>query len=70
MLDPGPASTSHPEPQIHKLLCSAESSEEIVELPQLQSATEESEQLSAATVLHVRFQDRISEVSYSSAECK
>lgn len=69
--DPGPASTSHPEPQIHEPSCSAEFAEEIVELPQLPPATEESEQLSAAPVLHVRFQeDLISEVSSSSAECE
>ena len=71
MQDPGPASTSHPEPQIHELSRSAESAEELVELPQLPPAIEESEQLSAASVLHVRFQeDLISEVSSSSAECK
>ncbi|CAH3190262.1 unnamed protein product [Porites lobata] len=63
--DPGLASTSHPEPQIHEPSCSAESAEEIVEPPQLlPPATEESEQLSAAPVLHVRFQeDLISEHS-------
>ena len=67
---PAPASTSHPEPLIHEPLCSAESAEEIVELPQLPPATGESEQLSADPVLHVRFQeDLISEVS-SSAECE
>lgn len=64
--DPGLASTSHPDPQIH------ESAEEIVEPPQLlPPATEESEQLSATPVLHVRFQeDLISEVSSSSAVCE
>jgi len=68
--DPRPASTSHTEPQIHEPSCSAESAEEIVEPPQLlPSATEESEQLSAAPALHVRFQDLISEVS-SSAVCE
>ena len=67
--DPGLASTSHPEPQIHEPSCSAESAEEIVELPQSPPAAEESEQLSAAPVLHVRFQeDLISEVSFSSPE--
>ena len=67
--DPGLASTSHPEPQIHEPSCSAE---EIVEPPQLlPPATEQSEQLSAAPVLHVRFQeDLISEVSSSSAMCE
>lgn len=69
--DPGPASTSHPEPQIHEPLCSVESAEEIVELPQLPPDTGESEKLSAAPVLHVRFQeDLISEVSSSPAECE
>lgn len=69
--DSGPGSTSHLEPQIHEPSCSAEFAEEIVELPQLPPATEESEQLSAASVLHVRFQeDLISEVSSSSAECE
>ena len=69
--DPELLSTSHPEPQIHKPSCSAESAEEIVELPQLPPATEESEQLSAAPVLYLRFQeDLISEVSSSSAECE
>lgn len=70
--DPGLASTSHPEPQIHEPSCSAESAEEIVEPPQLlPPGTEESEQLSAAPVLHVRFQeDLISEVSSSSAVCE
>lgn len=57
--DPGPASTSHSEPLIHEPLCSAESAEEIVELPQLPHATVESEQLSADPVLHVRFQEYI-----------
>ena len=48
-----------------------ESAEEIVVLPQLPPATEESEQLSADPVLHVRFQeDLIREVSSSSAECE
>ncbi|XP_073238611.1 uncharacterized protein [Porites lutea] len=63
--DPGLASTSHPEPQIHEPSCSTESAEEIVEPPQLlPPATEESEQLSATPVLHVRFQeDLISEHS-------
>ena len=61
--DPRPAPTSHPEPLIHETSCSAE---EIVELPQLPPATEESAQLSADPVLHVRFQeDLISEVSSS-----
>ena len=70
MQDLEPTSTSHTEPQIHEPSCSAESAEEIVELPQLLPDTEESEQLSAAPVLHVRFQeDFISEVSSSSAEC-
>lgn len=65
--DPGPAPTSHPGPLIHEPSCSAESAKEIVELPQLPPATEESEQLSADPVLHVRFQeDLISEVSSSS----
>ena len=70
--DPGLASTSHPEPQIHEPSCSTESAEEIVEPPQLlPPATEESEQLSATPVLHVRFQeDLISEVSSSSAVCE
>ena len=69
--DPGPASTSHSEPLIHEPLCSAESAEEIVELPQLPPATVESEQLSADPVIHVRFQeDLFSEASSSSAECK
>ena len=69
--DPGLASTSHPKPQIHEPSCSAESAEEILEPPQLlPPATEESEQLSAAPALHVRFQeDLISEVS-SSAVCE
>ena len=69
--DPGLASTSHPEPQIHEPSCSAESAEEILEpLQLLPPATEESEQLSAAPALHVRFQeDLISEVS-SSAVCE
>ena len=54
-----------------RLSCSAESAEEIAELPQLLPATEESEQLPADPVLHVRFQkDLISEVSSSSAECE
>ena len=67
--DSGPGSISHLEPQIHEPSCSAGFAEEIVELPQLPPATEESEQLSAASVLHVRFQeDLISEVSSSSAE--
>ncbi|CAH3171411.1 unnamed protein product, partial [Porites lobata] len=63
--DPGLASTSHREPQIHEPSCSTESAEEIVEPPQLlPPATEESEQLSATPVLHVRFQeDLISEHS-------
>ena len=69
--DPGPAVTSHPEPLICEPSCSAESAEEIVELPQLPPVMEESEQLSADPVLHVRFQeDLISEVSSSSAECE
>lgn len=69
--DPGPAPISHPEPLIHEPSCSAESAEEIVELPQSPPATEESEQLSADPVLHVRLQeDLISEVSSSSAECE
>ena len=63
-------SDQHPEPQIHELSSSAESAEEIVELPQLLLATEESEQLSAAPVFCVRFQeDLISEVNSSSAGC-
>ena len=67
MQDPRPAPTSHPEPLIHEPSCSAE---EIVELPQLPPATEESAQLSADPVLHVRFQeDLISEVS-SSEKCE
>ena len=67
--DPGLASTSHPEPQIHEPSCSTESAEEIVQPPQLLScATEES---SAAPVLQVRFQeDLISEVSSSLAVCE
>ena len=65
--DPRPASTSHLEPLIHKALCSTQSGEEIVELPKLPPATEECEQLSADPVLHIRFQDLISEVSSSSA---
>ena len=70
--DSGPASTSHPEPQIHEPSCSAELAEEIVELPRLPPATEESEELSAAPVLHVRFQeDLISEVRSSpTAKCE
>ena len=69
--DPGTASVSHPEPQIHEPSCFTESAEEIVELPRLSSATEESEQLSVVPVLHVRFQeDLTSEVSSSSAECE
>ena len=70
--DPVLASMSHPEPQIHEPSCSTESAEEIVEPPQLlPPATEESEQLSATPVLHVRFQeDLISEVSSSSAVCE
>lgn len=70
--DSEPASTSHPEPQIHEPSCSAELAEEMVELPQLPPGTEESEQLSASPILHVRFQeDLISEVSSSpSAECE
>ena len=68
--DPGLVSTSHPEPQIHEPSCSAESAEEILEpLQLLPPATEESEQLSAAPALHIRFQDLISEVS-SSAVCE
>ncbi|KAK2547247.1 hypothetical protein P5673_032876, partial [Acropora cervicornis] len=55
--DPRPSPTSHPEPLIHEPSCSAEFAEEIVELPQLPPATEESEQLSADPVLHVRFQE-------------
>ena len=55
--DPRPSPTSHPEPLIHETSCSAEFEEEIVELPQLPPATEESEQLSADPVLHVRFQE-------------
>ena len=72
MQDPGLASTSHPEPRIHEPSCSMESAEEIVEPPQLlPPATEESEQLPAAPVLQVRFQeDLISEVSSSSAVCE
>ena len=70
MQDPRPAPTSHPEPLINEPSCSAESAEEIVELPQLPPATEESEQLSADPVLHVRFQENlISEVS-SSEKCE
>ena len=69
--DPGPASKSHPEPLIHEPSCSAESTEEIVELPQLPPAMEEPEQLSADPVLHVGFEEElISEVSSSSAECE
>ena len=68
--DPRPSPTSHPEPLIHEPSCSAEFAEEIVELPQLPPATEESEQLSADPVLHVRFQeDLISKVS-SSEKCE
>ena len=55
--DPRPASMSHPEPQSHKLSCSAQSTEEIVALPQLPPATEELEQLPASSVFHVRFQE-------------
>ena len=70
--DPGLTSTSHPEPQIHEPSYSTESTEEIVEPPQLlPPAIEQSEQLSAAPVLQVRFQeDLISEVSSSSAVCE
>ena len=69
--DPRPASTSHPEPQSHELSCSAQSAEEIVALPQLPPATEELEQLPAASVLRVRFQeDLINAVSPSSVECE
>ena len=69
--DPRPESTSHLEPQSHELSCSAQSAEEIVALPQLPPATEELEQLPAASVLHVRFQeDLINEVSSSSVECE
>ena len=51
--------------------CSAESEKEIVDLPQSPTAIEESEQLSAAPVLHVRFQeDLIHEVSSSLPECE
>ena len=61
--DPRPASSSHLEPQSH--------AEEIVALPQLPPATEELEQLPAASVLHVRFQeDLINEASSSSVECE
>ena len=69
MQDPGLASTSHPEPQIHEPSCSMESAEEIEQPPQLlPRATEESGQLSAAPVLQVRVQeDLISEVSSSLA---
>ena len=49
--DPGLASLSLPEPLIHEASCSAE---EILELPQLPPAPEESEQLSADPVHHVR----------------
>ena len=67
--DPRPASTSHPEPQSHELSCSAQSAE--VTPPELPLATEELEQLPAASVLHVRFQeDLINEVSSSSVECE
>ena len=55
--DPRPASMSHPEPQSHELSCSAQSAEEIVAPPELPLATEELEQLSAASLLHVRFQE-------------
>ena len=69
--DPGPASLSHPQPQIQEPLCSMKSAEEIVELPQLLPATKESAWLSAAPVLHIRFQeDLISELSSSLAECE
>ena len=70
--DPVLASMSHPEPQIHEPSCSTESAEDIVEQPKLlPPATQESEQLSAAPVLYVRFQeDLISEVSFSSAVCE
>ena len=69
--DPRPASTSHPEPESHELSCSAQSAEEIVALSQLPPATEELEQLPAASVYHVRFQeDLINEVSSSSVECE
>ena len=61
--DPRPASSSHLEPQSH--------AEEIVALPQFPPASEELEQLPAASVLQVRFQeDLINEVSSSSAECQ
>ena len=72
MQHPGLASTSHPEPRIHEPSCSTESAEEIVEPPQLLApATEESEQLPAAPVLQVTFQqDIISEVSSSSVVCE
>ena len=71
MQDPRPVPTSHPEPLIYEPSCSAESAEEIVELPQLPPATEESEQLSADPVLHVRFQENvISEVSSSESVSK
>ena len=69
--NPGQASTPHPEPQSHELLCSAECAAEIVALPQLPPATEELGQLSAVPVLRVRSQeDLINEVSSSSAECE
>ena len=64
-------SNLHSEPQIHKLSMSAGYAEEIVEPPQLLPATKESDQLSAAPVFHVRFQeDLISEVNSSSAVCE
>ena len=59
-----PVSTSHPQPQSRELSCSAESAEKIAALSQLPPATQELEHLSAAPVLHVRFQeDLINEVS-------
>ena len=61
--DPRPALMSHLEPQSQ--------AEEIVALPQLPPATEELEQLPAASVFRVRFQeDLINEVSSSSVECE
>ena len=69
MQDPRLASNSHTKPQIQEPPCSVESAKEIVGLPQLPPAAEESEQFSAALVLNVRFQeDLISEVSSSLAE--
>ena len=69
--DPRPISTSHLQPQSHELSSSTWSTEEIAALPQLPPATDELEQLPAASVLHERFQEYlINEVSSSSLECE